>query len=50
MATLRAYAKSCQRLEALQADHNTGTALHGEVRTNLSLLRELNLEKAPVCD
>jgi hypothetical protein len=45
LVTLRAYALSCERLEALQSDGDTdGRDLAREVRMNLGLLRGLNLE------
>jgi hypothetical protein len=47
LTTLRAYALSCERLEALQAAGNPDShAVAREVRINLGLLRALNLEVA----
>jgi hypothetical protein len=48
LAVLRAYALSCQRVEALQMAKEPATGLlHQELRSNLALLRELNLEEPP---
>lgn len=45
LETLRHYARSCERLEALQQGPSDDTrALHREIRANLNLLRSLNLE------
>lgn len=45
LTTLRAYALSCERLAVLQAAAGEDTrALHREIRSNLALLRALNLE------
>ena len=47
LQTIRAYALSCERLEALQtAAVVDEPALHREVRANVQLLRALNLERA----
>lgn len=46
LETLRAYALSCDRLEAMQtATTAPGTALYRELRINLQLQRALNLEQ-----
>jgi hypothetical protein len=46
LVTLRAYSLSCARLESLQESPGDGSQLYRELRANLALLRELNLEKA----
>jgi len=46
LMTLRSYALSCERLEALQTDPKTpSTTLAREVRSNLALLRELGIQR-----
>ena len=48
LTTLRAYALSCERLEALQqqaGDAEHSRAVHREVRCGLALLKALELEK-----
>ena len=45
LTTLRAYGLSCARMERLQTATEASPTLAREVRINLSLLRELNLEQ-----